>query len=101
MLPAGWFAIGPRAESTTSTPSTAVERASRSVSSPLMRVMAEFCARSSGTFCGDLAKMTMLASVYTSSVFRTMRMPLGPVAPRIKKRMEDVERRGAKRTSLV
>ena len=90
MLPAGWFANGPSADSTTSTSLMAVERMSRSVSSPLRRVMAGFCEMSSGIFCGDLAKMTMLASGYISSVFRTMRMPLGPVAPRIKKRMMSV-----------
>ena len=69
------------------TPCTAVERASRSVSSPLMMVMEELCAMSSGTLSGDLAKMTMLASGYISRVFLVRRMPLGPVAPRIKKRM--------------
>jgi len=87
ILPGGWFADGPSADNITSTPLMAVERALRSVNSPLMRVMAEFCARSSGTFCGDLAKMTMLASGYTSNIFLTKSVPLGPVAPRIKKRM--------------
>ena len=62
---------------------------SRSVNSPLKRVTAGFCEMSSGILCGDLAKTAMVASGYTCSVFRKTRMPLGPVAPRTKKRIVD------------
>jgi len=101
MLPAGWLADGPSADKITSTSLMAVERMSRSVNSPLRRVMAGFWEMSWGIFCGDLAKMTMLASGYISSVFRTMRIPLGPVAPRIKKRMMDVRRKNKNYIVLI
>ena len=90
MFPGGWFGRGPRADKTTLTPSIAVVSLSMSVSSPLMSVMEDglFWRMSSGIFSGDLAKMTMLASGYSWRVLRRMRMPLAPVAPRMRKRMD-------------
>ena len=74
----------------------AVERASRSESSPLMIETDGLCAMSLGTLSGDLANMAMLASGYNSRAFRVMRMPLAPVAPRIKKCMVDKVEEGSK-----